>query len=81
MAGFGLFEFGLELFGRELFRLVLPSFLFINSVIWAKIRISDAFLEAISSYPLYLLLFGSKKQKDAVPIWARGNYNLSNLFP
>jgi hypothetical protein len=33
MAGFGLFELGRELFGRELFRLLLPSLLFINSVI------------------------------------------------
>jgi hypothetical protein len=33
MAGFGLFEFGLELFERELFRLLLPSLLFINSKI------------------------------------------------
>jgi hypothetical protein len=31
IAGFGLFELGLELLGLEPFRLVLPSFLFINS--------------------------------------------------
>jgi hypothetical protein len=28
-------------------------------------------LGAISSCTLYLFLFGSKKKKDAVPIWAK----------
>jgi len=44
IAGFGLLELGRELFGRELVFLLLPSFLFINFIISAKIRISDAYI-------------------------------------